>query len=68
MTKKWCFRIQRASHMYEFPVIVTACTRPGRAQTRKCLNMEIGRSLGVLPLAKELLAINDCWKREGLFS
>lgn len=40
----------------EFPVVMTACTRPGRAQTRKCLSMETGSSLEVLPLAKKLLA------------
>lgn len=52
--------MRRASHTYEFTVIVTACTRPGQAQTRKYLNMEIGSSLKVLPLAKKLLAVNDC--------
>lgn len=55
-TKRWCFRIRRARHTYEFPVVVTARTRPGWAQTRKCLSKKTGSSLEVLPLAKKLLA------------
>lgn len=48
---------------YELTATVTACTSFMQAQMRPGPNTERGGGYEILPLPKELMAVDSCWER-----
>ena len=58
----------QGSYRCEITATVTVCTSFMKAQMRPVTGMERGGGYEILPLPKELVAIDSCWEREDQFS
>lgn len=54
--------------MCELTAVMTACTRPTHVHARQRYNTKTGGGHEVPSLAKELLAVDSWWEKEGLFT